>query len=316
MSATASGDTLASFSTYGPYIDLSAPGVGIYTTVRGGGYGSVSGTSFSAPITAGVVALMFSANPSLTPPQAEQILKSTALDLGAAGYDIYYGWGRIDASNALKMAITFSPPPMDTTPPSASITYPVDGSTVSGDVTVKVDASDDSGVSKVELYKNGILFAVDPDAPYEFYWDTTCEQDGAYSLMAKAYDNAGNTGESKTITVKVENSKSEAKSVNITDNNPPNIIISYPTNNSKVSKWVDIKTSVSDDSGISKVEFYIDDKLTASTELQAGVLSIECTYRWNTRSVKDGWHKITVVAYDIYNNTANTSIIVNVVNKK
>ncbi|MEM2464821.1 MAG: S8 family serine peptidase, partial [Candidatus Bathyarchaeia archaeon] len=66
VSATASGDILASFSSYGPYVDLSAPGVSIYTTIRGGGYGSVSGTSFSAPIVASVAALIFSVNPSLT----------------------------------------------------------------------------------------------------------------------------------------------------------------------------------------------------------------------------------------------------------
>lgn len=90
-----------SISSYGTYIDISAPGVGIYTTINGGSYGSVSGTSFSAPLTAGLIALIFSANPSLTPNQVEQIIESTAMDLGDQGYDHYYGWGRIDASKAL-----------------------------------------------------------------------------------------------------------------------------------------------------------------------------------------------------------------------
>lgn len=315
VSATSTGDSLASFSTYGPYIDLSAPGVSIYTTVRGGSYGSVSGTSFSAPITAGVVALLFSANPSLTPAQAEQILKSTALDLGPAGYDIYYGWGRIDALKALKEAITISQPPRDTNPPSVSITYPMDGATVSGGITVTIDASDDSGVSRVELYKDGALFAVDTEASYEFYWDTTSDQDGSHSLRAVAYDNAGNTGESKTISVSVENNNSEIKSVNI-DNNPPKINISHPLNNSKVSKTIDIKASASDDSGISKVEFYIDKKLVATAMPTSSCSTETYTYSWNTRSVKDGWHTITLKAYDTFGNIANESIKVNVLNKK
>jgi hypothetical protein len=192
VSATTTGDALASFSPYGPYIDLSTPGVSIYTTVRGGSYASASGTSLSAPITAGVVALMFSVNPSLTPSQAEQILEATAVDLGGAGHDVYYGGGRVDAYAALKMASSVSPPPPDNTPPSVEITYPRDVYTVSSTIIVKVDASDDSGVSKVELYKNGVLFAVDSEAPYEFYWDTTADPDGVYVLVAKAYDRAGN----------------------------------------------------------------------------------------------------------------------------
>jgi thermitase len=309
VSATASGDNLASFSTYGPYIDLSAPGVSIYTTVRGGSYGAVSGTSFSAPITAGVVALIFSANPSLTPAQAEQILKSTAQDLGAAGYDIYYGWGRVDAARALKAAIEAPQPPKDTTPPNVAINYPMDGETVSGAITVKVDASDDTGVLKVELYRNGTLFDVDSEAPYEYYWDTTSDQDGTYSLTAKAYDSAGNVGESKTVTVKVENNKAETKSIN-TDNTPPSLQILQPSDGSTVSKVTEIKVNASDTSGVSRVEFYIDDKLAATVSAEP------YTYRWNTRSVRDGLHTIKVIGYDTYGNNAEISINVYVRNKR
>ena len=64
VAATTSSDSPASFSNYGTWIDLSAPGVSILTTNNGGGYGSWSGTSFSSPITAGLGALVFSANPS------------------------------------------------------------------------------------------------------------------------------------------------------------------------------------------------------------------------------------------------------------
>ncbi|MGC9445259.1 MAG: S8 family serine peptidase [Candidatus Methanospirareceae archaeon] len=92
-------------TTYGPYIDLSAP-VSVYTTKRGGGYGSAGGTSFSTPLAAGVAALMFSVNPALTPDEAETILFSTADDLGDPGYDIHYGWGRINASRAVLAAKT------------------------------------------------------------------------------------------------------------------------------------------------------------------------------------------------------------------
>lgn len=304
VSATTSTDTIASWSTYGPYIDLAAPGLGIYTTFPGGSYGSASGTSFSTPLTAGLAALIFSANPSLTPTQVEQILESTAVDLGVPGYDIYYGWGRINASKALAKAVGVTPPPPDTTPPNALITYPENGATISGAITVKVQATDNTAISKVELYKNGALFATDTEAPYEFYWDTTSDPNSAYTLQAKAYDQAGNTGESNAITVYVANT---AKTI---DTNPPTLNILQPKAGSTVSKTIDIKAEATDESGISKVEFYINNKLVATATTQP------YTYRWNTRSVKDGWHTITVKAYDNAGNTAQTSIKVCVSNRK
>lgn len=300
VSGTTSDDK--SWGSYGPYIDLSAPCSAIYTTTRGGGYGNVGGTSFSAPIAAGVAALIFSVNPSLTPSQVEQILESTAVDLGDPGYDIYYGWGRIDASKALREAVGISPPPPDITPPNVAITSPKDGATVSGGITVTVDAGDDVAVSKVELYKNGALFAVDFDAPYEFYWDTTCDPDGVYALTAKAYDKANNVGESNTVSVNVAN---KAK-----DTSPPTISVTQPLNGSTVSRTIDIMVSAWDESGISKVEFYINAKLVATDSEEPYV------YRWNTRSVKNGWHTIMVRAYDSFGNRAEASITVYVSNKK
>ncbi|MEM2564002.1 MAG: S8 family serine peptidase [Candidatus Bathyarchaeia archaeon] len=301
VSATASGDILASFSSYGPYVDLSAPGVSIYTTVKGGSYGSVSGTSFSAPIVAGVAALIFSANPSLTPADVEQILESTAVDLGDAGYDVYYGWGRVNAYEALKAAAGAAPPPPDTTPPRVEITYPRSGDTVSGAIVVSVSASDDRGVVRVELFKNGVLFAVDSEEPYEFYWDTTAEPDGAYTLVARAYDAAGNVGESNAVSVNV---------VNFRDVSPPIVSIVKPLDGSTVSRTIDVVASAWDESGVSRVEFYVDGKLAATVSAEPYV------YRWNTRSVKDGWHTITAKAYDKYGNAAEATIKVYVSNRK
>jgi len=111
VSATDSNDALASWSNTGTPIDLAAPGVDIFTTTAGGGYGSVSGTSFSAPTVAGVAALVISANPSLSSAQVQQVLKQSADDLGAAGWDPLYGWGRVNAQKAVSMAVTFGQVP-------------------------------------------------------------------------------------------------------------------------------------------------------------------------------------------------------------
>ena len=133
VSGTTSDDR--SWGTYGPYIDLSAPCSAIYTTINGGGYGNVGGTSFSAPLTAGLIGLIFSANPSLAPNQVEQILKSTAVDLGDPGYDVYYGWGRINASKALKATVRSTPPDFCLSASPSSLTIQ-QGSSGSSTLTV------------------------------------------------------------------------------------------------------------------------------------------------------------------------------------
>jgi len=106
VGATSSDDSVASFSSYGKYVDFSAPGVSLYTTCtcQTTYYTYASGTSFSSPMVAGLVALVLSANPSLSPSQVYDILKQSSADLGASGNDNYFGWGRIDAQKALQLA--------------------------------------------------------------------------------------------------------------------------------------------------------------------------------------------------------------------
>jgi hypothetical protein len=301
VSATTSSDSRASFSSYGPYIDLSAPGSGIYTTIRGGSYGSVSGTSFSAPLTAGLAALIFSANPSLNPTQVEQIMKSTAVDLGDPGYDVYYGYGRIDALRALAQTsnlVIYK----DTEPPSVTITYPSDGIMVSGSITINVDAYDNDCVSRVELYKDGILYATDNTAPFSFYWDTSNESNGYHTLMAKAYDTSNNIGESNIVKVNVANEING-------DGTLPIVKITRPINGSKVSNRIKISASASDESGIDRVEFYVDRNLISVD------YSNPYNCYWDTKSVSNGWHTITVRAYDKFGNYADANIMVNVYNR-
>jgi len=91
----------ASFSQFGPGLDFSAPGQSILTTFRGGGFGTVDGTSFSSPYAAGVAALLLSRNNLLTPTDVENTMAATAKDLGAAGFDTTFGWGFVNAKSGL-----------------------------------------------------------------------------------------------------------------------------------------------------------------------------------------------------------------------
>jgi hypothetical protein len=94
----------------------------------------------------------------------------------------------------------------DTMAPTVSIGSPASGATVVGTASVSVSAGDNVGVSKVELYANGTLVGTDTASPYTFSWDTTRSANGSCTLTAKAYDAAGNVGQSAGVTVNVSNS--------------------------------------------------------------------------------------------------------------
>jgi thermitase len=94
----------ASFSNYGSYVDFCAPGVSVLTTTKGGIYSNANGTSFAAPFVTGVVALMLSKSPSLSPGEVVANLRIQAEDLGVIGWDQFYGWGLVDAYVAVSDA--------------------------------------------------------------------------------------------------------------------------------------------------------------------------------------------------------------------
>ena len=92
----------------------------------------------------------------------------------------------------------------DTTPPTASITSPAPGSSVSGTITVTANASDNLGVAGVQFRLDGAaLGAEDTTSPYSVAWDTTTASPGSHTLTAVARDAAGNTGTSGPVTVTV-----------------------------------------------------------------------------------------------------------------
>lgn len=101
VSMTDSADELR--SKHGDHIDFSAPGWMVKSTTTSS-YGVDSGTSFSAPLVSGILATLFSINPTLTAEQALSILRQTAVDLGDSGWDQRFGWGRVDFYHAVWLA--------------------------------------------------------------------------------------------------------------------------------------------------------------------------------------------------------------------
>lgn len=106
VAATTPTDQHAIFSNYGDQIDLAAPGVGItsvaWTPGEAGSYTREDGTSAATPFVAGVAGLLLSVNPELRAEALRQLLTASADDLGAAGWDVYTGAGRVNAARALE----------------------------------------------------------------------------------------------------------------------------------------------------------------------------------------------------------------------
>lgn len=101
VSAVDQNDTLASFSSRGPQVDLAAPGVEVVSTFLADGYASGSGTSQAAAFVAGAAALLRDHNPDWDAARAEDRLESSARDVGSAGKDAQTGHGVLDAGGAL-----------------------------------------------------------------------------------------------------------------------------------------------------------------------------------------------------------------------
>ncbi|GLX69145.1 S8 family peptidase [Paenibacillus glycanilyticus] len=108
VAATDSANNKASFSNYGDYIDVAAPGDSIASTYPGSQYAALSGTSMASPHVAALAGLIRSINPDLNNEEVMDIMRNSSIDLGNKGKDNYYGYGLIDVDKALKAASNYT----------------------------------------------------------------------------------------------------------------------------------------------------------------------------------------------------------------
>lgn len=99
VGATDQNDNVATWSSDGEELDVSAPGVGILSTYKGSIYATGSGTSMATPHTTGTIALMLKAG--IQPNDIQTKLQNTAVDIRDSGFDVFSGYGRIDAMGAV-----------------------------------------------------------------------------------------------------------------------------------------------------------------------------------------------------------------------
>jgi len=123
VGATNQFDERSNYSNFGYALNVVAPGGNggtfdeddIFSTLPNYSvpnlplnYGYANGTSMAAPFVTGIAALVVSVNPALTAGQVRDIIQQTADDKGATGRDDYFGWGRVNANQAVLLALAYA----------------------------------------------------------------------------------------------------------------------------------------------------------------------------------------------------------------
>lgn len=285
VSATDPNDAMYGWSSYGSGIDISAPGC-VYTTQIGGGYGPACGTSFASPIVAGAAALVLSRQPGLSPAQVQSTLEQSADDLGAAGKDIYYGWGRVNLAKALGVGGS------DNQPPNVWFVSPTQGATVAGLVNIQASATDNVGVASVAIYIDNQMMSSVNGTLDNWGWNTASVANGSHTLKAVATDAAGNSSTALS-TVTVNNGAGV-----------PTVTITSPSPGSKVSVNQSVTVQAQDDVAVTKVELYVDGALAGSSTRSPFTLS------WKTNKTPHGNHTLQCKVYDGSGNVGVSQLVV------
>jgi subtilisin family serine protease/subtilisin-like proprotein convertase family protein len=200
VASTTTADAFSSFSNFGSCVDIAAPGSSITSLSNSSDTATavLSGTSMASPHVAGAAALYLSANPTATPAQVVAALTSNATAGVLSG---------VNGSPNLLLFIGFIGGGTANQAPTASITAPANGSTVTGTVTVSANAADaDGSVASVRFNLPDGTVITDTTSPYATTWNSTTVANGAnYQVRATATDNLGAVSTTAISTVTVSN---------------------------------------------------------------------------------------------------------------
>ena len=225
-------DGLAFYSSGGKDLDVVAPGGemtrygapgGIYSTMPAyevyltrayayqQDYDQLQGTSMAASQVSGLAALLFamgvedSDHDGKANDEIRDLIETTTDDLGKAGWDRDFGWGRVNVYQAVLAADARSSERL----PQVIITSPQDVAAVWGTINIGVDVGEQDAVRQVEFFVDGFHIGSDDDGSdgWSVDWDSTGVPDGPHSLTASATDGAEQIG-AESIQVSVANTQS------------------------------------------------------------------------------------------------------------
>ena len=210
VGAVDSNTNIASFSQYNNQVEISAPGVGVNSTLPNNQYASYNGTSMATPHIAGVAALVWSHYTECSADNIRGAINATAQDRGAAGRDNFYGHGIVKAKaafDALATGCDVSPPPPPPPPEPTELENGVTESSLSGSTGEELDFFMDvpAGATDLSFNMSGgsgdsdlyVRFGAEPTTstydcrPYRSGNSETCSfatpQTGRYYVMVRAY---------------------------------------------------------------------------------------------------------------------------------
>ncbi|OJF12842.1 S8 family serine peptidase [Couchioplanes caeruleus] len=244
VGATArNSQTRADFSSFNKpgddWVDIAAPGDVVGMDRFGDYHTGQQGTSFAAPMVAGVAGLIKSAHPSYTGWSLQRALLRSARPIGGNGWVKH---GMLDAAKALTITT-------DATPPTIAGVTPAQNARVRGKIMIKTSGAADafSGIRNVVLYADGRYKGQDNIAPYELPYDTA-GRNGKVALQIRVFDKAGN--------------RTDVERSVIADNTAPKLrITSGPAHNARVSGTVRLSATASDAGGVRRVEMLINGKV-------------------------------------------------------
>jgi thermitase len=298
--AADSNGSKASFSTYGIRADVSAPGVGIlstlptystYLSTHGykPNYDALSGTSMATPMVAGIAGLVRSRNSGLTPTQTKGIIMATAGD--GKSWSPELGFGLVNARLAADAALH-----TDFAPPTVNLIAPAPGATVSKLVTVLAAPTDNTLVHHIDLMRDGTRFIAPlvgtattigkgkdatTTSAWTAIWSSTLVFNGLVNLSPVATDSFGNTSVPQDIAFTVQNQ--------LVSQTWTGLHVCFPSSPtcSNVTSWLPVTTPV---------------QTEAATHLQGTVTySTQCRY-------PSFWLQITNTRTIYYCGTSGTNV--------
>ncbi|MDH5780645.1 MAG: Ig-like domain-containing protein, partial [Candidatus Bathyarchaeota archaeon] len=171
---------------------------------------------------------------------------------------------------------------VDNTPPTVSIREPTPENTYSGTVSISVNATDNQDLTNVYLKVDDTEWLAMTYEPMDLLWkydlNTTAVSDGQHTLTSLALDKASNPATTSTTLS--------------TDNTQPTLTIQTPQSGTTVGMTLSVEIQASDASGISRIEFYLQDVLVCTDH------DTPYEWLWDTTQYPNGEYTITVKAYD------------------
>lgn len=282
----------AGFSSYGTgTVDIAAPGVGILTTARGGGYQAPSGTSFASPLVAATVALVLVVNPNLTSNEAVTIVLDSATDLAN---EPYFGAGLLNAQAALVAAQSANPAtPPDVVAPAVAFIEPAAGEVVSGVVQVGVQVAGDNLTQLVFKVDGSTVLTIPNPAPGSIGipWNSASVADGTRALSVELTQSGPTTvTASRNVSV-----------LNAADATPPVVAFLSPSNGAVLGSRGTLKVTMQGtDNRDTELSFRLE---INGVNVFSAVGSI-VTYAWKLNKLRRGSYTLTARCWDNAGNAA------------